>query len=87
MGHADWVRARLHDNGELTLNEPRLVLEEERGVAVHVGSVWAWLRRLGLSHKKTLVACERKRSDVRRTRRLWRDRRQPFMRRAAGVPG
>lgn len=50
--YADWVRGRLAENGELTLNELRLELLEQHGLTVHLGSVGNWLHRLGLSHKK-----------------------------------
>ncbi len=50
--YADWVKGRLAENGELTLNELRLELLEQHGLKVHLGSVGAWLHRLGLSHKK-----------------------------------
>lgn len=50
--YADWVRGRLAENGELTLNELRLELLEQHGLKVHLGSVGTWLHRLGLSYKK-----------------------------------
>ena len=50
--YADWVKGRLAENGELTLNELRLELLEQHGLTVHLGSVGNWLHRLGLSHKK-----------------------------------
>ncbi len=49
---ADWVRARLAEKGDLTLDELRLELEQAQGVTVHRSSVGHWLHRLGLSHKK-----------------------------------
>lgn len=50
-GHADWVRQRIDENGEVTLDE--LVVElAGRGVNVHRSSVSRLLQRLGLSHKK-----------------------------------
>lgn len=51
-GLGDWVRARLGEKGDLTLDELRLELEQRHGVAVHRSSVGHWLHRLGLSHKK-----------------------------------
>ena len=49
--HEDWVRQRVDENGELTLDE--LVVElAGRGVKVHRSSVGRLLHRLGLSHKK-----------------------------------
>ena len=49
---AGWVRARLAEKGDLTLDELRLELEQVHGVTVHRASVGGWLHRLGLSHKK-----------------------------------
>ena len=49
---AGWVRARLAERGDLTLDELRLELEQAQGVTVHRSSVGHWLHRLGLSHKK-----------------------------------
>ncbi len=51
-----WVRARLEEAGDLTLDD--LVQElyedhgEDHGLKVARSSVGYWLRRLGLSHKK-----------------------------------
>lgn len=47
----DWLRQRLSDDGDLTLDEIWLALAE-RGVSVHRSSVGRLLHRLGLSHKK-----------------------------------
>lgn len=49
--HGDWVRVRLAENGDLTLDELCLELAE-RGVVVHRSNVGRLLHRLGLSHKK-----------------------------------
>ena len=58
-----WLRGRLAQKGDLTLDE--IVGEmaavhgvSVHGVSVHRGSVGKWLHRLGLSHKKTLLASE-----------------------------
>jgi transposase len=48
---AGFVRSRLEENGELTLDELCIALEE-RGVTVHRSNVGRLLHRLGLSHKK-----------------------------------
>ena len=79
-GHADWVRQRVDENGELTLDE--LVLElAGRGVRVHRSSVGRLLHRLGLSHKKSLQASEHQRLDIARERHFWITRRGPFFNR------
>lgn len=49
--HGAWVRQRVEENGDLTLDELRLELAE-RDVIVHRSSVGRLLHRLGLSHKK-----------------------------------
>lgn len=51
-GLDDWVRARLVEKSELTLDELCLELEREHTVRVHRSAVGRWLHRLGLSHKK-----------------------------------
>ena len=47
-----WVRERLAEQGDLTLDELRLELLNQHGLKVHRASVGGWLHRLGLSHKK-----------------------------------
>lgn len=49
--HGAWVRERLAENGELTLDELCVELAG-RGVIVHRSNVGRLLHRLGLSHKK-----------------------------------
>jgi transposase len=49
--HAEFIRERLAQNGELTLDQLCVELEG-RGVAVHRSNVSRLLHRLGLSHKK-----------------------------------
>jgi transposase len=48
---AAWVRRRMDEDGDLTLDELCVELEG-RGVRVHRSSVGRLLHRLGLSHKK-----------------------------------
>jgi transposase len=50
-GHEDWVRARLAENGDLTLDELCVELMA-RNVLVDRSTVSRLLHRLGLSHKK-----------------------------------
>lgn len=49
--YEDWVRKRMSEDGEVTLNELCVELAE-RGVTVHRVSAWRLLHRLGLSYKK-----------------------------------
>ncbi|MBB3527107.1 helix-turn-helix domain-containing protein [Rhizobium sp. BK456] len=68
--HGDWVRQRLDENGELTLDELCLDLAG-RGVIVHRSNVARLLHRLGLSHKKSLRTSEHERPQIAQTRELW----------------
>lgn len=54
-GIAGWVRERMAEKGELTLDELVADLDEDHGITVHRSSVWRLLRRLGLTHKKSYV--------------------------------
>lgn len=49
--HADFVRGRMAEAGDLTLDELCVELEG-RGVSIHRSNVGRLLHRLGLSHKK-----------------------------------
>jgi len=49
---ADWVRDRMAEKGELTLDALVIELREHKGVAAHRSGVGKLLHRLGLSHKK-----------------------------------
>lgn len=51
-GLGPWVRGRLADQGDLTLDELCVELAAVHAIAVHRSSVGRWLHRLGLSHKK-----------------------------------
>lgn len=80
QGVEAWLRSRVSECGELTLDELRVELERECRITVHRATVCDWLHRFGLSHKKTLLAAEQRRVDVARDRHIWIARRQPFMR-------
>lgn len=79
--HAAFVRQRMAEAGDLTLDELRVELEG-RGVSVHRSNVGRLLDRLGLSQKKTLQASEQERADIREARSLWMTRRKPFFAKA-----
>jgi len=49
--HTGWLRARMAENGDLTLDELCVELAG-RGVTIHRSNVARRLHRLGLSHKK-----------------------------------
>ena len=48
----EWMRARLAERGDLTLDELCLELAQLHAVTAHRSSVGRWLHRLRLSHKK-----------------------------------
>jgi len=50
--YEDWVRGRISEQGDLTLDALRVELEDQHGLKVHRASIGGWLHRLGLSHKK-----------------------------------
>ena len=52
--HHDWVRQRMEQNGDLTLDELCIELGK-RGASAHRSSLGRLLHRLGLSHKKKSV--------------------------------
>lgn len=56
---------------DITLAELCHRLEADHGVKIYTGSMTTFLRKAGLCYKKTPVATERDRSDVRRKHRLW----------------
>lgn len=49
---ADWVRARIATNGEMTLDALVVDLRERKGITAHRSGVGKLLHRLGLTHKK-----------------------------------
>ena len=49
---SDWIEARVAAKGEITLDEMVGELAGVHGITVHRGSVWRFLRGLGLTHKK-----------------------------------
>ncbi len=54
-------------------------LPAERGVKAHPASLSRLLIQHGLAVKKTLLASETDRADIVRARSVWRDHRQPWM--------
>jgi len=79
-GVADWIRGRIKEKGDLTIDALVVELRDVQGVKAHRVSVWRHLRGFGLTHKKDLRAARQKRPDVAPVRRMWIGRRQPFMR-------
>ena len=50
---AGWIKGRIREKRDLTLDELVAELRDGHGVKVHRVSVWRFLRSLGLTHKKT----------------------------------
>jgi transposase len=59
-------------------------LEAHHGVSADPSNLSKLLCRAGFTYKKTLLAAERERADVRRERDEWREHRQPAMRKSPG---
>ena len=54
-GVAGWLRGRINEKRDLTLDELVVELRDVRGVEAHRTSVWRHLRGFGLTHKKKLA--------------------------------
>ena len=67
----NWIVQCVSEKSDITLDELVAELEATHGLSVNRVSIWRLLRRLGLSHKKTLQAIEQLRSDVMRNRHHW----------------
>ena len=52
---AGWIKGRIREKRDLTLDELVAELRDGHGVEVHRVSVWRFLRTLGLTHKKRLA--------------------------------
>jgi len=71
-----WVEA----DPDITMPELADKLKAEKDVTGHPASLSRVLLKAGLSFKKTLLATEAGREDVRQARNEWRAHRQPHMR-------
>lgn len=50
--YANWIRSKVDEKGDITLDELVLLLADEKQMTVHRSSVGRLLHRLGLTHKK-----------------------------------
>jgi hypothetical protein len=75
---AGWIRGRIKEKGDLTLDELVVELCDVQGMKAHRTSVWRHLRGSGLTHKEDLRAARQKRPDVALARRIRIGHRQPF---------
>ena len=53
-GHEDYLRELTRTRVGITLEEIKAALIAERGLTVSISAIWEMLRKLGLSHKKSL---------------------------------
>jgi transposase len=69
--HRAFIVERINQSPNLTLHRLKDELAA-RGVAISHNAIWQFLRREGLSFKKTLFALEQARADIARRRQRWR---------------
>ena len=80
----DAIIAKVEVQPDITMPDLAACLEAEHGVTADPSNLSKLLCRHGFSYKKTLLASEKERADVKQARRAWIERRQPFMRRQPG---
>ena len=78
--YRDFLLACVEARPDITMPELAAALKGE-GLCVAPASLSRFLRRTGFRFKKTLMASEQEREDVKRKRRAWIARRQPRMQR------
>ena len=69
---SEWLLRLIAGQPDLTLEEMRRALAEQRNLAVGHGSVWRFCDREKLSFKKSLRAAQQDRPDVAEARANWR---------------
>ena len=70
--HEAFLRALIAETDDITLEEMRARLREERALTVGLGTFWAFLDARGLTYKKkTAHATEQDRPDVKVAREVW----------------
>ena len=75
-----FLGTRVDAEPDITMPELAGALFEAHGIRVSPAALSRFLIREGYSYKKTLIATERGRQEVRRERDAWVTRRQPWMR-------
>ena len=75
--HQAFLEELVAQDGDITLPELAGALEMATGVVAHAASIGRFLRKLGDTYKKSLVAAERLRSRVKRLRQGWFKHRMP----------
>ncbi|XYD06907.1 IS630 family transposase [Methylobacterium sp. NMS12] len=69
--HEAFLRALIAERDDVTLEEMRVRLREERALPVGLGTLWSFLDARGLTYKKTAHATEQDRPDVKAAREAW----------------
>lgn len=82
--HRDYLIDRVKQKPDVTMPELAAMLSAERGVTADPSNISKLLCAAGFTYKKTLLASEQERSDVKAARLEWRCWRQPAMRRQPG---
>jgi transposase len=75
--HRSFLAEVIAQDGDITMPELASALQEATGVSAHPSTIGKFLRKLGYTQKKSLVAAERGRAKVRRRREDWIRRRIP----------
>lgn len=78
--HRSFLLARVAEKDDITMPELAAALHGATGVQVAPASLSRWLIRNGYRFKKTLLASEQDRPDVKKARQEWALKRQPRMR-------
>lgn len=78
--HRAFLIEQVKARDDITMPELAAALHKATGVRVAPASLSRWLIRAGYRFKKTLLASEQDRPDVRQARQSWKDKRQPKMR-------
>ncbi|KAA0122175.1 IS630 family transposase [Methylobacterium sp. P1-11] len=70
--HEAYLRGLIAERTDITLEEMRTCLKDERDLTVGLGTLWAFLDARGLTYKKkTAHAAEQDRPDVKAAREAW----------------
>ncbi|MCP4967955.1 MAG: hypothetical protein GY926_22310 [bacterium] len=77
---SDFLIAKVEVAPDITMPELSSALEEVHAVTAHPASLSRFLKGLGFTFKKSLMAKERERAAIRRERHVWVMQRQPRMR-------
>jgi transposase len=85
--YQDAIIAKVEAQPDITMPDLATWLEDHHGVKADPSNLSKLLCRTGFTFKKTLLASERERADVRRERDEWRERRQPAMQKRPGRLG